>query len=252
VSRQPEKSGLLARVAVEEAEDAISIARRPDADLEDELLAVIGHDLRSPLSVVTMTADALARTATDDASRTTARRLRSAGDRMLRMLEELVDLARVRRGVALPLDVAPSDIGAICASVVADLSVPHPGRLAFEAQPGELTVEIDLVRVTRAVESLLSSALRNSGKKDTITVKTAEEEERVVVIVSMPIALDEATIARAFEPFMLTDDGRIRSDGASLGMFVAREVARAHGGTAEVRSEPTGTTYRLGLPRRRA
>jgi signal transduction histidine kinase len=248
---------------LDDARAATPAARRErDAQLEDELLAVIGHDLRSPLSVVTMTAAALSRSATDDSARATARRLRSAGDRMLRMIEELVDLGRLRRGEPLPLDPVPSDVGAICASIVAELAVASPGRLALEVEPGELTAEIDLVRFARAVESLLANALRLSRKKDVVTVRIGEDGDGVVVAVSTPATLEESAVERAFEPFTTTPEGRLRSDGAGLGMFIAREVARAHGGDADVSCgpegpeadgpDPAGTTYSLRLPRRRA
>jgi signal transduction histidine kinase len=252
VARVPEKSGLLARLPLEEPEQATSTRART-GPLEDELLTVIGHDMRSPLSVVMMTADSLARSASDESSRIAARRLRSAGDRMLRVIEELVELARARRGRPIPLDTVPSDVGAICASVVADFALAHPGRVAFDAISSDLTAEVDLTRARRAVESMLSSALRHTRKKESITVAAADDGEDVIVTVWTPTALDESVVERVFEPFGEGPDGRVRSDAAGLSMFVAREVAQAHGGAMDVAADgAVGTTYRLRLPRCRA
>ncbi len=263
--RTPEKSGLLPRVVLGDGAAVPAPSPLPEGDearestqLEDELLAVIGHDLRSPLSVVMMTADALARSAKDEPAHAMARRLRSAGDRILRTIDELMALGRVRQGVPLALDLAPSDVGAICASVVADLAAAHPGRVTFEAEAGDLTAEVDLGKVTRSVESLVVRALRQTKKKDPVAVKAGEDGDAVVVTVWTPAVLDEAALERVFEPFGTTPDGRVRSDGASLGVFVAREVALAHGGSADVSAaaasadEPGGTTFRRRRPRRRA
>jgi signal transduction histidine kinase len=251
----PEKSGLLSRIPIDDASNGATESTR----LEEELLSVIGHDLRSPLSVVLMTADALARTASDDASHAMARRLRSAGARIHRTIDELVDLGRVRRGEPLPLELVSTDVAEIAGSVVADLAAAHPARVTFASDGSDSTADVDLARVTRAVESVVVWALRQTAKKDCITVTCAEETGGIVICVRRPDVVDDAALAHVFDAFGTTADGRVRSDGTGLGMFLARETARAHGGSCEAVSAVTDaessraeTVVRLRLPRRRA
>ncbi len=215
----------------------------------EEVVSFVSHDLRNPLGVVAAAADLLVDLALDEDERRKQARIiaRSAG-RMGRLIEALLDVARIEAGAFV---VRPS------AEHVRPIL--DEARELFEGQAEmagiELLVEVDLHvpqarmdrdRMLQALANLLDNALRFTPPGGSVTLGGTEHDGRVVLSVSdsgagiTPEALD-----RLFDRFWQTAG----HGGAGLGLTIVQGVVEAHGGVVEVDSEPgSGTTFRLLLP----
>jgi PAS domain S-box-containing protein len=215
----------------------------------EEVVSIVSHDLRNPLGVVAAAADLLVDLPLDEDERRKQAQIiaRSAG-RMGRLIEALLDIARIEEGAFV---VRPS---AEHARPILD-----EARELFEGQAElagiELLVEVeshvpqarmDRDRMLQALANLLDNAFRFTAPGGTVTLAGTEHEGRVVLSVSdtgtgiAPEALD-----RLFDRFWQTPG----HGGAGLGLAIVRGVMEAHGGTVEVDSRlGVGTTFRLSLP----
>ena len=219
----------------------------------EQFLAILGHDLRNPLSAITMGATLLSESETldDKGARVAARILTSAG-RMDRMVSDLLDLTRTRLGAGIPVSPRPMDLGALCQQVIAELGTIHPAcELRFTSE-GNLLGEWDHDRVTQVVSNLVANALEHGGDAGPVTVFAQGNRDDVVVQVrNGGPSIPAIAIERIFDP-MFRDAGpkKKNSTGMGLGLYIAREVVTAHGGTIEATSSPTdGTTFTVRMPR---
>jgi signal transduction histidine kinase len=239
-----------ARARAEAAEEE---ARRVAA-FQDQVLAVVGHDLRTPLSAITM-AVGLARqraAAGDDRTASALERIARSARRMHEIIRDLLDLARARQGLGLAVAPAPVSAREVCAQAVAELQQVFPDRAIRLSAPDEARISADGSRLHQAVSNLVGNALQHGEPETAVTVDVAADGDGVTIRVANrgePIA--EERLAAIFEPFRRGDSARA-GDGESLGLglFIVREIARAHGGSVTVASDAaTGTVFELTLPR---
>jgi signal transduction histidine kinase len=239
-----------ARARAEAAEEE---ARRVAA-FQDQVLAVVGHDLRTPLSAITM-AVGLARqraAAGDDRTASALDRIARSARRMHEIIRDLLDLARARQGLGLAVAPAPVSAREVCAQAVAELQQVFPDRAIRLSAPDEARISADGSRLHQAVSNLVGNALQHGDPGTAVTVDVAADGDGVTIRVANrgePIA--EERLAAIFEPFRRGDSARA-GDGESLGLglFIVREIARAHGGSVTVSSDAaTGTVFELTLPR---
>ena len=234
---------------IREKETALRLAIRQ----REEVVSIVSHDLRNPLGVVAAAADLLMDLPLDEDERRKQAQIiaRSAG-RMGRLIEALLDVARIEAGAFV---VRPS-----AESV---RPILDEAKELFEGQAElagvELVVEVasqvpqarmDRDRMLQALANLLDNALRFTPRGGSVTLAGAEHDGQVVLSVSdtgggiAPEALD-----RLFDRFWQTEG----HGGAGLGLAIVRGVVEAHGGVVEVDSElGTGTTFRMLLPAARA
>ena len=219
--------------------------------LNEELMAVVGHDLRSPLSVILMTANVLEQTSKEDSTKQVALRLRSSGRRMLRIIDELFDLSRARLGGGIPIERRPADLLAIARAAVTEFEAMHADRKIELSHEGELQGEWDAVRLSQVLSNLIGNALRHGEGKTNVLVTLAGESERVVVTVHNAGAIARDVLPRVFDPFRSGHRPRARAEGLGLGLYIVQQLVIAHGGKVTVEStEAAGTTFRVELPKR--
>ena len=221
-------------------------------------LAILGHDLRNPLHSIMMSADALAhagRLDADDAK--VASRISSSVSAMAAMINDLLDFTGTGLGAAMPLSPAAADLNGLCQEVVDEMRAAHPTRtLRFQPHGGDLTGHWDAARLRQVVSNLLGNALQHGGRGPIdLTVSAAGPNVEIVVRnEGPPIPVD--ALPTIFDPLVrsTTPDAqkKHRLGSIGLGLYIAREVAAAHGGTIDVTSSAeTGTMFTVGLPRRR-
>lgn len=235
-----------ARLAAEHREAA---ARRT-ADLEEKLLGIVGHDLRTPLAAIRMSTELLFRggSLTREQARTLGR-VTSSAARMARIIRDLLDFTRLRQGGSLPLSLRASDLVHLAGKAVAELSAAHPHReIRLEAR-GAAAVRADPDRILQVMTNLLANALQHGPPAAPVRAAVGADAGAVFFRVhndGPPVA--PALQERIFEPFCRgTAAGEEGSVG--LGLYIVREIAHAHGGTVELRSaEGEGTTFTLRLP----
>lgn len=237
------------RAARAEAQHAAAEARAV-AEVQEHLMAVVGHDLRSPLQAIILSASKLLRGGgLDDAQAATVARISAASRRASALIADLLDFARARRGLGMRLSPAPADLGAICASVAAELREAHARRVLTVRCEGDVRGRWDPVRIAQLVQNLVTNALAHGGGAARVEVRARGERDAVLLSVwndGPPLAAEE--LPHLFGP--LGRGGRAASAGSGLGLFIVREIVLAHEGRIEVRSaEGEGTAFEVRLPR---
>lgn len=213
----------------------------------EAMVAVLTHDLRTPLSAILASAELLRRKATDDSTRTAAERIKNSGIRMARMVAQLLDFSRIRAGT-LQLDLTEADLGQIAAAAIAEVRQASPKAVIESRHEGDLGGRFDVDRLTQVLSNLVSNAVQHGHAETPITVWIdGAEPHRLRARVTNAGALPSEVAARLFEPFRLSQSG---ATGLGLGLYIVAQFVRAHGGEVTGRSTPDGMTqFELSLPR---
>lgn len=221
------------------------------------LLGTLGHDLRNPLGAVRNSAAYLLRSSGLTGAQTKAvARILSSTDRMQRMVEDLLDFTRTRLGTRLPIAPAEADLAEICRQTIDELQAFHPDSALRLECAGELAGHWDAPRIAQLLSNLVANAIQHGPAGATVTVTASGGPRDVTLQVHNPGAPIAPGVRRTlFEPAMrAAADATARREGASglgLGLYIARQIALAHGGSIEVASsEPDGTTFTVRLPAR--
>jgi signal transduction histidine kinase len=236
-----------------EREAAAAGASRDDVDggvddFADRFIGVIGHDLRNPLSAISNSAELL-RIGAGDPSKVGERILRSTL-RLSRMVDQLVDVTRIRVGHGIQLTPSRVDLGAHLANVVESLRAVHPtADLRLEAR-GALEGSWDAERLGRMASTLIVNALEHGTPGQPVEIALDGGAAEVVLEVANRGAIAAEVLPRLFEPFRPGHKRGGKASGLGLGLFVARAIAAGHGGALELSSdEASGTLARVRLPR---
>lgn len=236
---------LLARLesAFSRREEALARQRRFAADA--------GHELRTPLTSIAGYAWMLEEWGLEDqrAAREGVAAIRREADRMKELSENLLALARGDEGV--PMSPEPWDLRAVAAEAVEASRAAANGKVVLAYVPPEDPVEacFDRLRVRQAVAILLDNAVKYTPQGK-IAVAVGEEDGWVWLEVSdTGVGIPEEHLPLVFKRFYRVDPARTEN-GAGLGLSIARQIARAHGGEIEAESEPgKGSTFVLRIPR---
>jgi two-component system sensor histidine kinase/response regulator len=216
--------------------------------IKDLFLGGVGHDLRNPLSTIAMAAKLLAtRPCSEESHRSHAARIDRACRRMNDMIEDVLDLTRGQFTEGIPVTLEPVDVADVCRTVVSEFRVAHPDRALELDIDGDARVLGDSGRLARVVSNLIGNALQHCAEKS-VQVRVLARDERVAIAVhNAGWPIPESALPNLFEPFRR---GEGSSEGLGLGLYLVREIARAHGGTASVTSTASdGTIFTVTLPR---
>jgi signal transduction histidine kinase len=216
-------------------------------------ISILGHDLRDPLSTVKISADILARSdKLADEHRMVIARIARATDRMQRMIAEVLDFARGHLGGGIPATPTLNDMVEICRHVVDELSAAHPARAIALDTRGDLRGPFDRDRVSQALGNLVSNGIEHGQGSIEVAAYESDDREHVITKITShgkPIAPD--VLPRLFDPFMRGDDAVARR-GLGLGLYIAHQIALAHGATIDVTSDDTATVFTITWPRVRS
>jgi signal transduction histidine kinase len=219
--------------------------------LNEELLAVVGHDLRNPLGAILMIADLLDG-AEDPRTVNAAERLRTSGLRMQRIIDDLLDLSRARLAGGIPVDPRRIDVDPLTRKVISELQATHPTRTINLRSEGDTRGEWDGARLEQIGSNLIGNALRH-GTPDTAVEVAIDGCARGHVALTVHNAghISPERAQRIFEPFQQRGDRRASAEGLGLGLYIVQQIALAHRGAVTVSSSGAdGTTFRVTLPRR--
>ena len=216
-------------------------------------LGVLSHELRTPLSTIMASGQSLliAAKAGKTLEQAAERALRGAR-RIQSLLDDLLDYVRSGLGEGMRVTPAPVDMGQACGRIVGELRANHPDRVIVVETAGDVSCVCDEQRVGQAISNLLGNALRH-GAQDTPVVARVDGAAPDVIEVSVrnggqPIA--KATLDSMFEPLVRGAEANTAGYNLGLGLYIVREIAHAHGGTATVKSDAeSGTVFTLRLPR---
>lgn len=219
--------------------------------LNEMFTAVLGHDLRTPLSVVMNGAMLLPLMTDQPKVITTANRIQSSAKRMAQMVDQLLDLARIRSG-GMELRTGEHDYLAICRGVVDELETPdQPPRISLHSA-GDLRGVVDTGLFAQVVSNLLCNALNHgeAGKPVSLDLDGAERDSIVVKVANEGV-IPPSLLGSIFEPFHQGSESRKAGQGLGLGLYTVAMFVQAHGGEVAVQSDSVhGTVFTVRMPRR--
>lgn len=221
---------------------------RSTAELREQFIAVLGHDLRNPLFAINFGAERLLRKHPDPATDTLIRHILSSGRRAAQLVEDVLDFARGRMGSGIPLHLKNcQDLQAALQHVVSEVQSVHPQRL-IQADIGDLRgVYGDRDRLAQLLSNLVANAIHHGSHDGPVHVTAQIEHDQFTLAVKNPGQIDALALPRLFEPYArpLKDTPQA---GLGLGLYIVKQIADAHGGQLTVSScEQTGTQFTFSL-----
>lgn len=234
-----------------EASESALLSERATAELREQFIAVLGHDLRNPLAAVGATAELLARHRTDPDLVRLGERLRAATRRMAKLIDDVLDFARGRMGSGLDvfIDDVPN-LDEALREVVNELRGANPGRTLVDTGIRiDRTVRCDKGRVQQLLSNLLGNALTHGAADQPVTVAASlQGADLVLSVANAGKPIDAENLAQVFEPYWRPHTDR-PGGGLGLGLYISAQIAKAHGGAMAVRSsEAQGTVFTATLP----
>jgi signal transduction histidine kinase len=219
--------------------------------LNEMFIAVLGHDLRSPLSAVRLGVDLLNRSSTDAGVREIAGRIHSSTTHMVGMIEDLLDVARARKNDGLPVDRSACDAFEIAKRVVQEVRLLHPAREIALSHQGNAGGSWDAGRLRQLVTNLAGNSLRHGLADSPVRIFVdGSRPGRVEIVVGNGGEIPPDKMESIFDPFRASSRFGRRHEGLGLGLYIARQIALAHGGSIELRSNATeGVIAKVLLPR---
>lgn len=252
-------AGMIAR-EIEDArqQDALKTAlstARLTAAQRETFIAVLGHDLRDPVAAVATIGELLQHPLPAHLDvQSLGQQLINSAARMSSMISDVLDFARGRLGSGVVVDrrVEP-DLGARFEELITELRTAFPDRVLHS----HIAIDVPVVCDGSRLQQVLSNLIRNAfvhGARDqpvvvAISLEADGEPPRLQISVrngGEPIPVER--LAQIFEPFDAQPRRRGRSNGLGLGLFIAREIVRAHGGRIGVRSDARGTLFEAMIP----
>lgn len=214
---------------------------------KDQVLAIVSHDLRNPLHTIGLTADLIKLQGTP-AEREHAARIRRSADRATHLVADLLDAAKIESG-SLRLDVSRTQVDSLLQEAVSQfVPIAEARRVRLDVSIGARSwIDCDRERFLQVLSNLLANAVQYVAPQGDVHVSLDEHDHAVRLVVSdTGPGMTPGQLAHAFEPYW---QGRTDVPGAGLGMFIARELVRAHGGQLDIVSdEKRGTTVTVLLP----
>ena len=231
----------------------LHVVTKDRALFAEQMIGIVSHDLRNPLNAIQMGTTLLAESGLPDASQKIAARITRATERATRLIEELLDFTQARLGRGIAVTREPVDLHQVVADALDELRLAHPQRAFEHVRTGEGPCTADPNRLAQVIGNLVSNAIAYGDPTQPITVgSTLAGSTASVTVHNVGQVIEPALQVTMFEPMTrgVTTGSAVRSVG--LGLYIVREIARAHGGTASVRSAAeTGTTFTIEWPRDR-
>jgi signal transduction histidine kinase len=222
----------------------------------DMFLAVLGHDLRSPLQAISMTGRLLLRPALpDEARQAAAMRIERCATTMGLLINDLLEFTRTRLGSGIPLARTTCDLGIICTTALETIRTGNPEQSFEEQISGDLVISADAPRLHQVLLNLLSNAVQHGDRDKPISlIATGNEDGIEVRVQNFGRLIAPAALQKIFEPMVRATSPEAETTEQSksslgLGLFIVREIVVGHGGSVTVQSsQAAGTVFTVRLP----
>ena len=217
-------------------------------------LDVLGHDLRGPLNAILLTSELLSRMTTTAPLGAHTVRLIQSGKRMKNLLDDLLDFSRASLGLGMAIRRAPVDLEAACADEIDVLRAALPDCTIEFDYEGNTEGEFDASRIREVLGNLVTNAARHCAPGSVVRVRLAGAGDKISLSVeNSGSPIPGETLNDLFEPLRRGNENPADSIASranlGLGLFIVREIARAHGGEVQAVSTEGATRFTMTLPR---
>lgn len=236
---------------LEKSETALADATEAGR-LREQFIAVLGHDLRTPLSAIRMSADLLESKLSDGRERGLAGAIRKSSQRMGALIEDVLDFARGRLGGGIPVRrTVVDDLQSVFESVLAEIKASEPDVRINRQIVIPSGIYCDASRIGQLLSNLLGNAVKHGARDCPIEVAAYTEGSEFILSVSNQGAcIPDEMIPLLFQPFKRSEGGQ-RGEGLGLGLYIASQILDGHRGTLSVSSSPEqGTCFIARFPAR--
>ena len=225
-------------------------ARTEALRINEMFMAVLSHDLRTPLQSIVAAASVLKRQPSPDKTALMADRVLGASQRMGHMIEDLLDVTRIRQAGGLALQLGPAHMQTLVQRTLDEVATSHPERPIDSTLAGDLAGTWDAERLSQVVTNLVGNALQHGSADHPVRIAVdGSRPEEVSITVYNGGTIPPGLLPHLFDPFRGGEREPGRHQGLGLGLFIAHQIVRAHHGTIEARSHNDVTSFRVTLPR---
>jgi signal transduction histidine kinase len=230
--------------------EAALLDERATANLREQFIAVLGHDLRNPLSAVNATAELLVRRPTDPDLVNAGHRLKRTVLRMSRLIDDVMDFARGRLGAGIAVSIQKVDeLSESLLAVVDELRDANPSRQIATEVALDRPVDCDVLRLQQLLSNLLGNALTHGAADLPVIVRATADKTHLSLSVSNggdPIP--SHMLPKVFEPYWRPPSSA-PGGGLGLGLYICKQIVEAHGGMLEACSTVAdGTCFTARIP----
>lgn len=225
------------------------LQERETAELREQFIAVLGHDLRNPLFAISAGAEMLLRKHPDPAIDVRVRNILGSAQRATRLVDDVLDFARGRLGKGIPVNIQPcADLTEAVQQVVTEIRNVHPRR-TIHASIGDLQgLPCDRARIAQLLSNLLANAVAHGDPAGDIEVIAQVEHDVLMLAVKNQGHIPEAVLPHLFQPYSRPSASTPQA-GLGLGLYIASQIAQSHGGHLHVASTAqSGTLFTFSLP----
>lgn len=242
------RSREMARAAAEATEEKLQREHQM-AELREQFIAVLGHDLRNPLAAISAGARILDRTVQSDKERQIIAMMQTTVTRMAGLIDDVLDLARGRLGGGIALEhKAGKPLEAVLTQVVDELRLASPGREILVDLHVDRPVDCDSSRIGQMLSNLVGNALTHGSASKPVIVRAETRDEAFELSVSNAgEPIPKEAMNKLFEPFF-RGKTRASRQGLGLGLYIASQIAKAHGGEIIATSNAAETKFTFTMP----
>lgn len=233
---------------LQQSETAL-LSVRESSELREQFIAVLGHDVRTPLASILTGTALLRRLGLDENAIRVVERIERSGLRIASLVDDVVDFTHGRMGGGIPLSaLRATDLQHHLRHVVDELRDIHPGRTVLSEIDIGGAVFCDPKRIAQLLSNLLVNALLHGAPDQPVRVSAHDRDGGLLLSVSnggAPITAE--TMAALFQPFWRGANAGA-AGGLGLGLYIVAEIARSHNGVMEVSSNADATTFSFAMP----
>lgn len=214
----------------------------------EQMVGIVSHDLRNPLSTILTGVRLLEKTEGERSGRVLGH-VRSATERAQRLIEDLLDFTQARVGSGLSVTLQPMDLHEITAGTLEELQIAFPDQEIRHLPEGAGNCVADADRLAQLIVNLVSNAATYGRADAPIQVSTRGGDVMELSVHNEGPPIPSDLQSQLFEPMVRGAPGSSRVRSVGLGLFIVREIAKSLSGTMEVRSlAEQGTTFTLRFP----
>lgn len=225
-------------------------ARTEALRVNEMFMAVLSHDLRTPLQIIKMTAALLKRQKDLEKNQELADRVIVSGQQMSRMVSDLLDVTRIRQAGGLKLSTKIANLHELSESTVKSFQDCHPERTITYHIEGDPLGSWDVSLLAQVLNNILGNALQHGNREYPIEVfLDGSNQETLIIRIKNRGEIPEHMLSVLFNPFRGGERREGQVEGLGLGLYISQQIVIAHGGNIFVKSEENITEFEISLPR---